>query len=355
LKLSSRRKIIPSDEKSLVRFIRDVLARPDTPSLIQLVASNADYLILSSHIVNAEPEDNRNSFQLLMAICERQHIEFRQLQEKLVPVARSLGLAKPHTTQIDYYSVLGVTPEADVSEIRRAFREKAYEVHPDTGNLGQQGNQAFANLRTAYQTLRDSTYRKQYDQSRKKLGTWIEKPTPNQNRQATNKYFCQMGGLLIILILTAFFFDFFYRQDALTVEFDSTKEKEAQILDAPQLEPSWRDKTVRLNQKSEKESSEGHSSQSGLDTTAPKPAYMKGNSDPLQLDTNDLSAVDQKLSERPSENKSMLEETNTEGKRILQKADALNKDRGMQQAPFLILQATEASKITIRSQLKNTK
>ena len=47
-----------------------------------------------------------------------------------------------------------------------------------------------------------------------------------------------MGGLLIILILAAFIFDFFYRQNALTIGFDSHKEKDAQIFDTPKREPS---------------------------------------------------------------------------------------------------------------------
>jgi curved DNA-binding protein CbpA len=222
--LKTERTNLLSDEKTLARFIREILLRPDTPSLIQLVAGNGDYLILSSHIVNATPENKRDFFERLMRACRSHHVEFRRLQEKLEPVARSLGLAAHHSTQIDYYDILGVTSETDPIGIRRAFREKVYEVHPDTGSLGQEGSQAFVELHTAYQTLSDPTLRKQYDQSRQELGTWIETPNPNQSRRATNRYYYQIGCLLILLIIATFIFDFLYRQNALTGGYNAEKE-----------------------------------------------------------------------------------------------------------------------------------
>ena len=34
--------------------------------------------------------------------------------------------------QSDYYEVLGVTKSADAAAIKKAFRQKAKELHPDT-------------------------------------------------------------------------------------------------------------------------------------------------------------------------------------------------------------------------------
>ena len=49
-------------------------------------------------------------------------------------------------------SVLGVDPDAAEAEVRRAFREKAREVHPDAPG----GDEAeFKRLRTAYERLTD--------------------------------------------------------------------------------------------------------------------------------------------------------------------------------------------------------
>jgi len=61
----------------------------------------------------------------------------------------------------DYYKTLGVDKSASQDDIKKAFRKKAHEHHPDKGN----GNEAkFKEVSEAYQTLKDENKRRQYDQ-----------------------------------------------------------------------------------------------------------------------------------------------------------------------------------------------
>lgn len=60
----------------------------------------------------------------------------------------------------DYYKILEVEKSASKDEIKRAFRKKAHEHHPDKG--GDQ--QKFKEINEAYQVLSDETKRQQYDQ-----------------------------------------------------------------------------------------------------------------------------------------------------------------------------------------------
>ena len=61
----------------------------------------------------------------------------------------------------DYYEILGVSKSASGDEIKRAFRKKAHEHHPDKGN----GNaDKFKEVNEAYQVLSDDQKRQQYDQ-----------------------------------------------------------------------------------------------------------------------------------------------------------------------------------------------
>ena len=61
----------------------------------------------------------------------------------------------------DYYKILGVSKDASNEEIKKAFRKKAHEYHPDkpTGNEAK-----FKEINEAYQALGDPKKRAQYDQ-----------------------------------------------------------------------------------------------------------------------------------------------------------------------------------------------
>ncbi len=61
----------------------------------------------------------------------------------------------------DYYEVLGLSKGASDDEIKKAFRRKAVEYHPDK----QGGDEAkFKEINEAYEVLKDSQKRQRYDQ-----------------------------------------------------------------------------------------------------------------------------------------------------------------------------------------------
>ena len=60
-----------------------------------------------------------------------------------------------------YYDLLGVTPDADISEIKTAFRRLTMKIHPDSGGT----DALFRRVKRAYDTLSDPVLRCQYDDS----------------------------------------------------------------------------------------------------------------------------------------------------------------------------------------------
>ncbi len=65
----------------------------------------------------------------------------------------------------NYYSILGVPADAPEAEIRRAFRARAKELHPDSKPGGEDGEatREFNSLTEAYETLKDAGRREAYD------------------------------------------------------------------------------------------------------------------------------------------------------------------------------------------------
>lgn len=64
----------------------------------------------------------------------------------------------------DYYSILGIDKGASEAEVKKAYRKKAQEFHPDK-NPGDKGAEAkFKEVQEAYEVLSDSQKRSRYDQ-----------------------------------------------------------------------------------------------------------------------------------------------------------------------------------------------
>jgi hypothetical protein len=62
----------------------------------------------------------------------------------------------------DYYEVLGIRPDSNISEIKVAYRQLALEYHPDR-NSSPNASEKFIEITEAYDVLRNTKKRKKYD------------------------------------------------------------------------------------------------------------------------------------------------------------------------------------------------
>jgi len=64
----------------------------------------------------------------------------------------------------DFYEILGISKSADAAEIKKAYRKKAIEFHPDKNPGDKQAEENFKTAAEAYEVLSDPQKRAKYDQ-----------------------------------------------------------------------------------------------------------------------------------------------------------------------------------------------
>ncbi len=64
----------------------------------------------------------------------------------------------------NHYAALGIGPFAAAAEVRRAYRDKARQLHPDV-NPSPDAARLFAALQSAYAVLSDPAQRRTYDEA----------------------------------------------------------------------------------------------------------------------------------------------------------------------------------------------
>lgn len=86
----------------------------------------------------------------------------------------------------NYYDILGVSPNASLDEIKKAYRRLAKKYHPD---INPQTEEKFKAINLAYETLSDETKRAVYDfDLRKKSGTSSYTKSSSSSYSSRNNY-----------------------------------------------------------------------------------------------------------------------------------------------------------------------
>lgn len=84
-------------------------------------------------------------------------------------------LGKILSVSDDFYETLGVGKEADLKEIKSAYRKKVKELHPDTAT-SKYDSEEFLKVEKAYEVLSDRRKRRRYDEGQERNEPWTGTP-----------------------------------------------------------------------------------------------------------------------------------------------------------------------------------
>ena len=89
----------------------------------------------------------------------------------------------------DHYASLGLNSAATLSDIKKAFRQRASAFHPDR-NTAADAAQKFREVQEAYEVLSDDEKRRNYDDNRRR--GLLESPIDTA-REIWNAYFSRIA------------------------------------------------------------------------------------------------------------------------------------------------------------------
>lgn len=105
----------------------------------------------------------------------------------------------------DYYDVLEVSRDAPVEEIKKCYRKKVLQLHPDKRNSGD--SEEFVRLNIAWKTLCDEQKRREYDATVRHRNATLRPPISEEVRlsdmtlhaDGSLTWNCRCGGLYQLL------------------------------------------------------------------------------------------------------------------------------------------------------------
>ena len=87
---------------------------------------------------------------------------------------------------MDYYKILEVPENADISEIKKKYRKMSMKYHPDRNTGDEKAVKKFREITEAYEVLSNGEKRKEYDYKRENENNHTKKKNDKENFK--NKY-----------------------------------------------------------------------------------------------------------------------------------------------------------------------
>lgn len=94
---------------------------------------------------------------------------------------------------MDYYKILGVPRDADEEQIKRAYRKKAKQYHPDLNPGNAEAEAKFKDIVEAYEVLGNAEKRREYDARQERTAGFGQNTGQNRTRDKSGVSAPQMN------------------------------------------------------------------------------------------------------------------------------------------------------------------
>lgn len=205
------------------RLVREAKNALDTPALISVLARDQALLQTAFRVLNPSPGADAGLLEAFDRACGLENVSALDLKRRLVPAAAALGFpSKGEEDAAIYYDILEVPSDASSAAIRKAYRAKARELHPDVNPDADPVG--FVSISEAYRVLSNPELREQYDATLQRKPLWEEKShafqeeaqwKAAQRKRQKLKLGFQLAGAVIFLLLTIGIADQVFKEQSL--------------------------------------------------------------------------------------------------------------------------------------------
>jgi len=197
--LKSRRK-----NSSLEGLVRLIARERSVHELLNRIVEEGSYLRLCQQIYS---QANDSRFQAELARIGKPYgLEAEGIRRRITPILQALQLVEETEGP---WGILGLSPGASSSEIKKAYRRLSLQYHPDHNQDDPEAEEHFLKIRLAYELVSRDPSGKAAEPS---LG-WLEDQPPEQARERrgiSHSFLWQVGLAVTLLLVASVVMDWLY-------------------------------------------------------------------------------------------------------------------------------------------------
>jgi hypothetical protein len=193
-----------NDKQLIIRLIKKYSGHVSTDSMIAFVADTGDSLLVCKELINSNNQNDQQTIGWLDEQCFKHQVDVHGF---LFEIEQIVSIFQPGqgASSSHYYDTLGLDEDANVEEVKRAYRKLSRRYHPDTSASDTAENRdMFLKINKAYHALlEDSPGSPSIGTSAVTGGQWRNSKKNTISRAQKKKNLLWFSVLALVLIVVS--------------------------------------------------------------------------------------------------------------------------------------------------------